>query len=98
MERIMTLDDEDIIRLIAKSVDVETSRVRLGMKADVVLDEDISDEDDDDETEGLTWCNASFKIYAKIELPVTQIDGTPAEFVKLDEDEPVDGEDGEDNE
>lgn len=75
MERIMTLDEEDIIRLIAKSVGVEINAVKLKLAADMTLT--------DTTVEGykspVGTTDTGFKFYAKIELPVTQIDGTPVE-------------------
>lgn len=73
MERIMTLDEEDIIRLIARSVGVSIESVKLKMSADTTL----SDETIDGEDEPVGMMDTTFKFYAKIELPITQIDGTP---------------------
>lgn len=73
MERIMTLDEEDIIRLIARSVGVGIESVKLKMSADTTL----SDEEIEGEDEPVGMMDTSFKFYAKIELPITQIDGTP---------------------
>lgn len=72
MERIMTMDEEDIIRLIARSVGVDITAVKLKMAADTTLaDENIGEGDP------VGVMDTNFKFYAKIELPITQIDGTP---------------------
>lgn len=87
MERVMTLDEEDIIRLIAKSVGVEVEAVKIKTVSDMVLHDEEEDES------GLIDCNFSF--YAKVDLPVTQIDGTVVEDTgELD----LDSGDDEDNE
>lgn len=75
MERIMTLDEEDLIRLIAKSVGVDISAVKLKMAADTTLTDEMIE--GSDEPIGMT--DTMFKFYAKIELPITQIDGTPVD-------------------
>lgn len=79
MERIMTLDEEDIIRLIAKSVSVDISNVKLKMAADIVLTEEFVEGNDIP----IGMSDTGFKLYAKIELPVTQIDGTPVNDADL---------------
>ena len=71
MERVMTLDEEDIIRLIAKSVGVEVEAVKIKTVSDIVLHDEGEDEP------GLLDCG--FRFYAKVNLPVTQIDGTVVE-------------------
>lgn len=84
MERIMTLDEEDIIRLIAKSLDVDFSAVNLRVSSDTVLYETEIDE----KTVGVV--DTGFKLYAKVSLPVTQIDGTEvddADITYCDEDD-----------
>lgn len=75
MERIMTLDEEDIIRLIAKSVGVDISSVKLKMAADTTL----SDEPIEGYEDPVGMLDTVYKFYAKVELPITQIDGTPVE-------------------
>ena len=75
MERIMTLDEEDIIRLIARSVGVDITAVKLKMAADTTL----TDEAVEGYEEPVGMMDTTFKFYAKIELPITQIDGTPVE-------------------
>jgi hypothetical protein len=75
MERIMTMDEEDIIKLIAKSVGVDTSAVKLKMSTDTML---MPQEVEGCE-EPIGMIDTMFKFYAKIELPITQIDGTPVE-------------------
>ena len=73
MERIMTLDEEDIIRLVAKSVGVGIESVKLKVSLESRLSEEFIDEYNEEPT-GVV--DTDFKLYAKIELPVTQIDGT----------------------
>lgn len=73
MERIMTLDEEDIIRLVAKSVGVGIEAVKLKIGVESRLSEEFIDEDNE---EPMGVVDTDFKFYAKIELPVTQIDGT----------------------
>lgn len=73
MERIMTMDEEDIIRLIAKSVNVDVSKVKIKLSTESSLYES------DDESFKGGIIDTNMKFYAKIELPITQIDGTVVE-------------------
>lgn len=79
----MTLDEEDIIKLIAKSVGVSRKSVKLKLSAESFLT-DVYDKDekeeDSDEISDACFVDASFRIYAKVDLPVTQIDGTEVEY------------------
>ena len=85
MERIMTMDEEDIIRLIAKSVNVDVSKVKLKLSTESSLYES------DDESFKGGLIDTNMKFYARIELPITQIDGTIVEdgelFYAEDEDD-----------
>lgn len=73
MERIMTMDEEDIIRLIAKSVNVDVSKVKIKLSTESSLYES------DDESFKGGIIDTNMKFYARIELPITQIDGTVVE-------------------
>lgn len=98
MERIMTLDEEDIIKLIAKSVGVNRKSVKLRLSAETFLT-NFDDQEDDDKEEISDECfvDATFKIYAKVNLPITQIDGTEVEYGESYEDEEEDEEKGPDD-
>ena len=77
MERIMTMDEEDIIRLIAKSVNVDVSKVKIKLSTESSLYES------DDESFKGGIIDTDMKFYARIELPITQIDGTVIEDGEL---------------
>ena len=77
MERIMTMDEEDIIRLIAKSVNVDVSKVKIKLSTESSLYES------DDESFKGGLIDTNIKFYARIELPITQIDGTVIEDGEL---------------
>lgn len=77
MERIMTMDEEDIIRLIAKSVNVDVSKVKIKLSTESSLYES------DDESFKGGIVDTDMKFYARIELPITQIDGTVIEDGEL---------------
>lgn len=77
MERIMTMDEEDIIRLIAKSVNVDVSKVKIKLSTESSLYES------DDESFKGGIIDTNMKFYARIELPITQIDGTVVEDGEL---------------
>ena len=88
MERIMTLDEEDIIRLIAKSLNVDFSAVSLRMSSDTVLYETQIDE------QQVGVVDTGFKFYAKVTLPVTQIDGTEVDDADVTYSDETDHDDG----
>lgn len=85
MERVMILDEEDILKLIAKSAGVETSQVNLKINIEMKLlsEEDFADAGSEvNETGGLSWVDTYPKICAKITLPLTEIDGTEIEGIE----------------